>query len=273
MDAPIHIEPSFLDGPNGKLFSLYLTPVDLPVIDSILYCPPFAEEMNKSRRMAALQSRALAARGYAVLQIDLTGCGDSTGDFGEATWTVWREDLRAAYAWLRGKASGSSYLWGLRTGALLAVDIARQLPDIQGLVLWQPVTDGERFLNQFLRIKLATEMLSEGISKQDTKSLRSQLHKGTAIEVGGYTLAPEMAGELAELKLADMTPSCPVTWLDIGAENADQLSLANRRIVDAWQSTGLQVMGRTLQAEPFWTTQEIMECPALIQATLDALAR
>ncbi len=44
----------------------------------LLYLHPFAEEMNKSRRMAALQSRALAEHGYAVLQIDLLGCGDSS---------------------------------------------------------------------------------------------------------------------------------------------------------------------------------------------------
>ena len=40
----------------------------------------WAEEMNKARRMAALQARLLAENGYAVLQIDLHGCGDSSGD-------------------------------------------------------------------------------------------------------------------------------------------------------------------------------------------------
>lgn len=43
---------------------------------SIVYIHPFAEEMNKSRRMAALQARALTLAGFAVLQLDLIGCGD-----------------------------------------------------------------------------------------------------------------------------------------------------------------------------------------------------
>ncbi|MBK8384562.1 MAG: hypothetical protein IPL11_02315 [Candidatus Accumulibacter sp.] len=41
---------------------------------------------NKSWRIVPLQARALATAGYAVLQIDLMGCGDSSGDFGDATW-------------------------------------------------------------------------------------------------------------------------------------------------------------------------------------------
>jgi alpha/beta superfamily hydrolase len=40
--------------------------------------------MNKARRMAALQARALAALGYGVLLLDLHGCGDSSGDFGDS---------------------------------------------------------------------------------------------------------------------------------------------------------------------------------------------
>ncbi len=39
----------------------------------VVHVHAFAEEMNKSRRMAAMQSRALAAAGFAVLQIDLLG--------------------------------------------------------------------------------------------------------------------------------------------------------------------------------------------------------
>jgi len=47
---------------------------------SVLYVHPFAEEMNKSRRKAGLQARVLARVGYDALQIDLRGCGGSSGD-------------------------------------------------------------------------------------------------------------------------------------------------------------------------------------------------
>jgi len=58
----------------------------------VVFAQPFVEEMNKSRRMAALQARALAGQGWAVLLPDLLGCGDSPGDKGDARWTAWVDD-------------------------------------------------------------------------------------------------------------------------------------------------------------------------------------
>src|SRR5262245_3855900 len=60
---------------------------------TVLHVHPFAEEMNKSRRMAALHARALAGAGFEVLQVDLAGCGDSSGEFGDATWDDWVADV------------------------------------------------------------------------------------------------------------------------------------------------------------------------------------
>jgi alpha/beta superfamily hydrolase len=72
---------------------------------------PFVEEMNKSRRMAALQSRSLAARGYSVLQIDLFGCGDSSGDFADASWEIWVQDVVLGAQWLSQRVGGAVALW------------------------------------------------------------------------------------------------------------------------------------------------------------------
>src|SRR3546814_1526626 len=65
-------------------------------------------EMNRSRRMAALQARALAALGIDVLLLDLFGTGDSAGDFRDARWEIWREDAMAAVAWLGARCGGRS---------------------------------------------------------------------------------------------------------------------------------------------------------------------
>ena len=91
----------------------------------MLYIHPFAEEMNKSRRMAALQSRALAQAGYAVLQIDLLGCGDSSGDFGDATWQSWVSDVVLGCQWLRSQnpTQGDS-----EPDAAVVMGLARGLP-------------------------------------------------------------------------------------------------------------------------------------------------
>lgn len=265
------ITPFFLPGSRGDLFCLHLSPATQPAKGSILYLHPFAEEMHKSRRMAALQAREFARSGYHVLQADLTGCGDSAGDFGDATWGTWRDDGRRAHAWLAGNFPGPILLWGLRTGAILAAELAAELPDIAHLLLWQPVGSGEQFLNQFLRIKLASEMLSAGQSQSGIKELRAKLEAGVSIEIGGYMLCAAMVRGLTRLKLADTAPPCPVVWLEAGAEDSDRPAPAGQRIIDAWRTAGVSVNARTVKGEPFWVTQEITECTTLIKATCEML--
>ena len=101
---------------GGQRFCLLTTPAEPRA--TVVYVHPFAEEMNKSRRMVALQARAFAAAGIAVLQIDLFGCGDSCGDFASARWDQWLRDLTVAADWLAERGNGPMQLWGLRLGAL-----------------------------------------------------------------------------------------------------------------------------------------------------------
>ena len=136
------MHPSFIEGGQGPLFLLHFPPDgDIEYKGNILYIQPLAEEMNKSRRMVALQAKRFAAQGYSVALVDLYGCGDSGGDFVDARWLVWLDDLQRVVHWLQTQADGPLYLWGLRTGALLAAELA-QSHVCQGLIMWQPVLNG-----------------------------------------------------------------------------------------------------------------------------------
>src|SRR6476620_8431972 len=119
-------EPFFLQTDRGRRFCLYHAPrAEKECRGAFIYVHPFGEEMNKSRRMAAMQARAFAAMGFGVLQIDLFGCGDSSGEFREARWNIWKQDLAVARSWLGNRVAAPVSLWGLRLGALLALDFAR----------------------------------------------------------------------------------------------------------------------------------------------------
>jgi exosortase A-associated hydrolase 2 len=271
-DPVLATEPFFLNGPRGRLFGLHYFPREAPVRGSVLYLHPFAEEMHKSRRMAALQARNLAESGFGVLQIDLTGCGDSDGDFGDASWSGWRDDALAAAHWLREVHGQPPFGWGLRLGASLAVDLQSRERPFCRLVLWQPVVSGELFLNQFLRLKLASEMLASGESSGGTKALRATLEAGNSVEIAGYQLSSVFARELQQLQLAKLAPSCPVDWIEIGNEGGN-INPANQRVVDTWQAAGSSVRTNLVTGEPFWTTQEITECPALLSVTREIFNR
>jgi len=99
MTPPAHApaDAFFLDTADGPRFCLFHAPSG-ECRGALVYIHPFAEEMNRSRRMAALQARALAAQGIGVLLLDLHGCGDSAGDFGDASWDGWLRDIAAARA-------------------------------------------------------------------------------------------------------------------------------------------------------------------------------
>ena len=71
-------EAFFLPAENGYRFCLYTPALGGTEKAALIYIHPFAEELNKTRRMVALQVKALSEAGFTVLQIDLSGCGDSS---------------------------------------------------------------------------------------------------------------------------------------------------------------------------------------------------
>jgi exosortase A-associated hydrolase 2 len=263
----------FLPAEPGNRFCIYHHPTDAISGRGFVYAHPFCEEMNKSRRMAALQSRRLASAGYAVLQIDLFGCGDSSGDFADARWEIWKHDLQTALGWLKSRVEGPLSIWGLRLGATLAADVARDPAlGIEQLLLWQPVASGEMFLTQFLRLRLAAEMLADGAAQTGVRELRETLASGGSLEIAGYDLHPRLAAGIDALRLADLVPPVRrVHCLEVTAAAQPKLSPTSQRAMEAWRSKGLDVRATAVRGEPFWSTIEITECEALLAATESSL--
>lgn len=265
----------FLDARPGQRFCLFYPPAaNVAPRGALLYVHPFAEELNQSRRMAALQARAFAAAGYAVLQIDLYGCGDSSGDFSDARWHIWKHDLGLACAWLARRSSGPLAIWSLRLGALLALDLARHAPvPVARLILWHPVIKGQFYINQFLRLHVASQMVADTLHAGDERehragsTLRSRLAAGCPVEVGGYTLAAQLVAMIDRQDALARRPDCPVHWLALAADADGQPTPVVARHALQWRQAGVALDLRLLHGAPFWTSGEIIECPALLAAT------
>lgn len=264
--------PFFLDTGDGYRFCIHHPPRQDIEVGAVVYLHPFAEEMHKSRRMAALQSRALASAGFHVLQIDLLGCGDSSGDFGDATWEAWIDDGLRAVAWLTKTSSAPLWLWGLRTGGLLAGDIASRIAQPGRLVLWNPVVSGRQYLLQFLRLKLAGEMMS-GDAKGGMARIRESLDRGESVEVAGYLLNPTMARSLETKELAPPPLARMLYWFDTAPRAEPELSPAVKFAIERWTSAGSKAEGIAVSGPTFWQTTEIEDAPALLDATLARLVR
>ena len=269
-------EAFYLPATQGQRFCLFHRPVvgaDGARTDrgAVVYIHPFAEEMNKARRMAALQSRAMAAAGYAVLQIDLHGCGDSSGDFGDATWESWLEDVELACRWMQQQSDAPLWLWGLRTGCLLVSEAAQRNQQVYNLLFWQPVISGKQYLQQFLRLKVASD-LAGGDNKAKMERLREQLQQGESVEIAGYLLSPGLAQRLMQSELTLPDSLSRLEWLDISSRSDVALSPAAAAKLESWQTAGRSLRATPISGPAFWQTAEIAECPALIEATLLAMA-
>jgi exosortase A-associated hydrolase 2 len=271
-------------GGGDRLYLHHTPPAGTDIRGAIVYLHPWAEELNKSRRMVAMTSRALAADGWSVLQVDLLGCGDSSGDFGDATWSAWLDDVDAAAGWMCGRHPGVPlWLWGLRLGALLAATAEprvarRHLPP--HLLFWQPVLQGKVVLQQFLRLKAAANLAAGG-GKAVIESARASLAAGQAVEVAGYRLHPELAGGL---QVAQLMPSMResdtvrasrrrLIWLEVSGHGDLAPSPSMQAGAVRWQDAGWAVQAHAVAGAAFWQTAEIEDAPGLNTATLAALNR
>ena len=290
MTAPATAVRAFqLDTAGGARFCLHHAPRALPARAALLYVHPFAEEMNKSRRMAAVTARAFAGAGFEVLQLDLFGCGDSIGDFSDATWSQWIEDVRSGCAWMQERSGRPPWLWGLRAGCLLSLDAARGVPgDRQPsrFLFWQPPASGKQLAQQFLRLRLAADALRSEASG-DTPATDSASAPAPAsstdplkaapdetadsLEIAGYRLHPQLLAGLQQSRLRAPAPHARSVWLEATTRLPAALLPGTERALAQWRAAGHEVHARALAGAGFWQTQEIEEAPALVNGSVEAV--
>jgi len=281
-DNTYNIIPQFISSTNGRLFSLFYRPTPEHTKHpktAVLYFPPFAEELNKSRRMVALQAGQFCHAGYAVLIVDLFGTGDSEGDFGEANWEIWQKDMCVALSWLQDKGFNQFIFWGLRLGAIMALQTAALLSPktavkVVKFIFWQPTVKGEMLLTQFLRLRMAADFLvtgnkNSGNEKNTPSDIRQHLSNGQNVEIAGYSLSPTLAQTIDRLDLKTLkpTPSSKVVWLEIIPTKTRGLSPLNEDIVNEWCLEKIETKVVKIVGQPFWNSLEIIELPELLEAT------
>jgi len=266
------LQAFFLDGARGQRFCLLHTPPSgQAVLGHVVYVHPFAEEMNAARHMAGMQARAMADAGFTVLQMDLMGCGDSSGHFEEASWDAWVADVALARRWMLERWPGVAWLWGLRAGCLLVAQACRQDTSPAKLLLWQPVMSGKQHLHQFLRLHMAGDIV-RGESSRGTSHLMHLLEQGESVEVAGYSLSAALAQGMARADLEALPAGTQIICLELGdSDNNDALSPALSAQLQRWQTSGCNAQAHVVAGSVFWQMQESPDSPAWLAASLRSL--
>lgn len=258
----------FIEGAKGPIFVLVRRPVAQP-FGCVLVVPPFAEEMNKCRRMVTEVALGLAERGIATVVPDLYGTGDSGGDFLDADWDTWLGDVGRASAWVAESVGRVTGVLAIRLGCALSVQAALDgyLPSVSRSVFWQPVFDGRRHLTQFLRLRLAASLMAD--RKETMKDLQQLLELEGELEVAGYRLSPRLVRQLEAITCPAELPVSlgKVSLIEVSRDAEPRFSAdAARFLGDPAEQTG-RLESQMHPGEPFWASVEIVTNPSVIRAT------
>jgi len=260
------LEADFLDGPAGALFSVYVAPRRGPIRGGLLHVPALVDEQNKARHLVAAQARALARTGFATLVVDPRGTGDSAGEYQDASWEGWLQDLERGLEILRARAAGPVIVWGLRAGALLAARLAARLPGaVSALLLWGPALRGEQVVRDLARLRSAGALFAQEVPAEG---------RGGVVEVAGYRLAVPLLEGLESAVLADDLRTVPrAWWLDIVRDPTRGTSPAVRSALSRAREGGCEVTHRAIEGPAFWGSVELEWCQALLDETETLLSR
>lgn len=155
----------------------------------MIFVPPFAEEMNRSKRMYVLCSRLLANAGVHAICFDFAGTGDSSGEWGEYGLTDWKANLTDTYNYVRRFSTKTSFVT-LRDSALIAFELIKHANiKIERCVLWDPIDNGEALIRQLIRMKIAAAMASD-LKKITSKEVLSGIEQSGFLEVGAIMFVP-----------------------------------------------------------------------------------
>jgi len=221
-----------------------------------IFCHPFAEEKLWTHRVFVKFARELADRGYAVLRFDFTGNGDSEGEFADLTVETYLSDLKRAHCTLLEAypRMESTSLLGLRFGATIASLASDEVPDLERLILWDPVINGANYMQEVLRTNLTTQLAVYGKVIETRENLIEKMNAGDTVNVDGYELGYRLFHAASEINLLSATRKRDVNALIVQIGKKPQpIRDEIRQLSEKYN----QVTIKHVIEEPFW--REIKE--------------
>lgn len=263
--------PFFFERDRHRLFGI-LHAAQGQLRGAFVFCHPFAEEKLWAHRTYVSFAREVAARGYAVLRFDMTGHGDSDGQFARADVDTYLADVRRAVDEVASRVPTGTPLGllGLRLGAALAAQAADNDPRIANLILWEPVTDGAKYGQEVLMANLAMQMAAYGKVMVERKDLVKKMESGETVNVDGYDVSHAMFQQISAIRLDQQVGQFRGRCLVVQVDRAER---PLRKELQALAARYAQATIAPAIEQPFW--KEIKEfygkAPRLAATTLDWL--
>ena len=253
----------FVDGAGGRILIVSHDPVGA-LRGAVVVLPALADEMNKSRRLVWSLGQRLAGSGIMTVVPDLFGTGDSDGDFRDADWRIWCDDIARTIEWARDAGATNCHVLLVRFGALLYPHCADALADFapsHRVGAWQPEHRGADAMRQLLRMKVMADRVTWGKSTK-LAALQQQLADAAApTEIAGYEYSASLAAAIGDATFdwSALPPGgqgCLFDWTRAPADDESPPPVARVQI----------------EGQRFWTAVEPSPHPQLVEATADFFA-
>jgi hypothetical protein len=193
-------ERGFITNRRGKrLFHALHMPAESA--SAWIFCNPFLEEKVFSHSVYVEFARFLSSNGHAVIRFDYEGDGDSEGDIRDMDLASWTSDAEDMAGVMRSRIPDVPLnFFGLRFGAIVAA-LATRGAGGRGMLLWDPVLEGERYFDECLKINLTTQLATYKKVVDDRKQMLARLRDGGTVNISGYEIGKGMYESLASSRL------------------------------------------------------------------------
>ena len=225
---------------HQRLFGIYHVP-DAAVrrATSLVLCGPFGQEYIRSHRSLRQLAVRASRLGFPVLRFDYYGCGDSMGRRDEGSMRQWLNDVSTGVAEILWRAQSPQVcLVGLRLGAWLAMLAAIRHGDVAGLVMWDPIHDGQAYLKE-LALAREQQRVAPGAPRSGA---------GELTEVLGFPVPAGLSAEFGDISLSRVQrcPAPRVLVIDSGRPGGSE------PVVQTLTGLGARVDARHVPGAPTW---------------------
>ena len=228
-------------GQDSSLYGCYHLTADFDHSPAVLICQPTGHEYERCHRAMRQLAVQSAKQGLSAMRFDYLATGDSAGACEELSLSQMRLDIQQAITSCCEKTGVDNLtLVGLRLGATLAAQVAGTSAEIDSLVLYAPVFDGEQLLADWQNDQLTFYAKHSHLTQQAEPD-----------EFLGFAVTEKFQQELRQ----PFSPEVPETSLKrvlILVDEAELDTVLLNQWVDMYKHQGITVTVEAVENVAIW---------------------
>jgi len=236
----------------ATLFGICTSPVKSNASDiGVLFCHAFSEERQKSYRSTFLFAQELSKAGIPSMRFDYGGTGDSQLDLRDISIDSMTDDTICAFTEAKRRLGVQKLaVLGIRLGAVMALGASLKLPDLDTLLLWNPIVVGKSYYRDLSRTELMIRLGSNesGNSKTDVPD--------GFVELDAEFISPSMVDQLKNIDLAESDFS--ITRCFVAGRENDTVELKQiDRLVQHLHNNNVATTSWAEEERDYWTSESM----------------